>query len=179
MVTRGRAKAGGPKRTTARTRAGVAEEGDGLQHAAPGFEAASTAARKREAEDSINDKLAAMAATIIQLVMAQKQAVESQKAFLESNKTALDRNRALLESNQTMMETIKAQGEKIKALEALLQASPRSSSYSEVTVNIDTSIGMQSSQASSAPTGSSQVCKEKPQVQDDRAARMHTMGLEP
>ena len=32
MVTRGKAKTGGPKRTTARTRAGVAEEVNGSQH---------------------------------------------------------------------------------------------------------------------------------------------------
>jgi hypothetical protein len=77
MVTRGKAKAGGPNRTTARARPSVAEEGDDLQRDAPGFEAASTAACKRKAEDSINDKLAAMAATITQLVMARKQTAES------------------------------------------------------------------------------------------------------
>jgi hypothetical protein len=169
MVTRGKAKAGGPKRTTARARLSVVEEGDSLQHDAPGFEAASTAARKRKAEDSINDKLAAKAATIAQLVMAQKQTAESQKAFLESNKTVLDRDKALLESNQAVMVTIKAQSKKIKALEALLQASPRPSSYSEVTANSGKYVGVQSSQTSSASTGSSQVRKEKPQVQDDRA----------
>jgi hypothetical protein len=169
MVTRGKAKAGGPKRTTARTRAGVAEEGDSLQHAVPGFKAASTAARKRRAEGSINDKLAAMAATIIQLVMAQKQTVESQKAFLESNKAILDRNKALLESNQAMMETIKAQGDEIKALKALLQQSPRPSSYSEVTATSDTSTGSQAVGTRPTSANSSQLRKEKPQIQDDRA----------
>ena len=128
MVTRRKAKAGGAKRTTMRARPSMVEGGDSSQQVAPGFEAASTAARKRKAEDSVNDKLTAMAATISQLVLAQKQTAESQKAFLESNKTILDRNKALLESNQAMMETIKAQCEKIKALEALLQAGPRPSS---------------------------------------------------
>jgi cyclophilin family peptidyl-prolyl cis-trans isomerase len=169
MVTRGKAKAEGPKRTTARARLSMVEEGDGLQHDAPDFEAASTAARKRKAEDSINDKLAAKSATITQLAMAQKQTAESQNAFLESTNTVLDRNKTLVASNQAMMDTIKAQGEKIKALEALLQASPRPSSYSEVTANSGTSVDVQSSQTSSASAGSSQVRKEKPQVQDDRA----------
>src|ERR1700712_1959374 len=169
VAAKGKAKAGGTKRATMRGRSSVVEAGDGSQQFAPGFEAASTVARKRKAEDSVNDKLAAMAATITQLVMAQKQTAESQKAFLESNKTILDRNKALLESKQAMMETIKAQGEKIKALEALLQASPRPSIYSEVTANSSTSVGVQSSQTSSASIGSSHVRKEKPQVQNDRA----------
>jgi hypothetical protein len=70
MVTREKSKAEGLEKTTARTRAGVAEEGDSLQHAAPGFEAALTTARRRKAGDSINDKLAAIAATIAQLIIA-------------------------------------------------------------------------------------------------------------
>ena len=48
MVTRGKVKAGGAKRTTMRVRPSVVEQGGGSQQAAPGFEAASTAARKRE-----------------------------------------------------------------------------------------------------------------------------------
>jgi len=67
------------------------------------------------------------------------------------------------------METIKAEGEKIKALEALLQAGPRPSSYSQVTANSDPSIDSQSSLTRSTSTGSSQACKDKLQVQDDRA----------
>jgi hypothetical protein len=133
----------------------MVEGGDGSQQGAPGFEAASTAARKRKAEESANDKLTAMAAAISQLVMAQKQMAESQKAFLESNQTILDRNKALLESNQAMMETIKAQGEKIKALEALLQARPRPSSYSQVTASSDMSVDSQSSLTRCTSTGSS------------------------
>jgi hypothetical protein len=53
-----------------RVRPSVVEEGDGSQHAAPGFQATSTAARKRKAEDSVNDKLTMMAATIERLVAA-------------------------------------------------------------------------------------------------------------
>ena len=169
MVTRGKARAGVAKRTTTRVRPSVVEGGEGSQQAAPGFEAASTAARKRKAEDSVNDKLAAMTETISQLVAAQKQTAESQKAFLESNKVISDRNKALLESNQAMMETIKAQGKEIKALKALLQESLRPSSYSEITANNGTSIASQNSQTRSASANSSQVRKEKPQVQDDRA----------
>jgi hypothetical protein len=68
MVTRGKANAGGPTRTTTRVRPSVVEESDGSQQVAPGFEAASTAARKRMAEDSVNDKLTAMVATIERLI---------------------------------------------------------------------------------------------------------------
>jgi hypothetical protein len=50
MVTRGKAKAGGVKRTTTRIRPSVVEEGGGSQRAAPSFEAASTAARKRKVD---------------------------------------------------------------------------------------------------------------------------------
>lgn len=141
MVTRGRAKAGGTKITTMRVRPSVVEGGEGSQQAAPGFQTASTAARKRKAEDRVNDKLAAMAETIAQLVTAQKQTAESQRAFLGSNKAILNRNKALLESNQAMMESIKAQGDEIKALKALLQESPRPSSYGEVTAKNGMSIG--------------------------------------
>ncbi|KAM0703119.1 hypothetical protein Q7P35_009057 [Cladosporium inversicolor] len=78
MVTRGKVRAGGARRTTTKVRSSVMDEGDGSQQIAPSFEAVSTAARKRKAEDSVNDKLTAMAATITQLVMAQKQTAESQ-----------------------------------------------------------------------------------------------------
>jgi hypothetical protein len=89
------------------------EGGNGSQHAAPGFEAASIAARKRKAEDSANDKLTTMAANIEQLMAAQKEMAESQRAFLESNKVILDRNKDL-------METIKTQGDEITALRELI-----------------------------------------------------------
>lgn len=99
-----------------RVRPGVVEGGEGARQTAPGFEAASTAARKRKAENSVNGKLAAMAEAVAQLVTAQKQPAKSQKVFLEINKAVLDRNKALLDSNQAMMGTIKAQCEKSKAL---------------------------------------------------------------
>jgi hypothetical protein len=89
---------------------------EGSQQDAPGFEAASTAARKRKAEDSVNDKLTAMAATIEQLAAGQKEMAESQKALLESSKAILDRNKELMES-------IKTQGEEIETLKALIQTS--------------------------------------------------------
>ena len=85
MVTRGKAKAGGARRTTTKIRSSEAEEGGGSQQAAPGFEAASTAARERKAEDSVNDKLATMADAIAQLAMAQKDMTENHKALVESN----------------------------------------------------------------------------------------------
>jgi hypothetical protein len=160
---------GRARRTTMSAIASGTEGEEGSQRSAPGFEAASTAARKRKAEDSVNDKLTAMAATISQLVMAQKQTAESQKACLESNKAILDRKKATLESNQAMMETIKAQGDEIKALKALLQQSPRLNSYSEVTAISGTSTGSQAVGTRPTSTNNSQVRKEKPQVQDDRA----------
>lgn len=86
--------AGGAKRATMRVRPSAVEAGHGSQQFAPGFEAASTAACKRKAEDRVNDKLTAMAATTSQLVMAQKQTAESQKAFLESNKANVIRGEA-------------------------------------------------------------------------------------
>ena len=67
------------------------------------------------------------------------------------------------------METIKAQGEEIKALKALLQESPRPSSDSEVIANSDTSVGLQSLQTRSTSANSSQMRREKPQLQDERA----------
>jgi hypothetical protein len=145
MVTRRKAKAGGAKRTTTRVRPSIVEGGNGSQHAAPGFEAASIAARKRKAEDSANDKLTTMAATIEQLMAAQKEMAESQRTFLESDKVILDRNKDL-------METIKTQ-----------------QIYSEVTANRGTPVGFQSPQTRSVSAASSQTRKEMPQVQDDRA----------
>jgi hypothetical protein len=103
MVTRGKAKAGRVEKTTIEIRSSVVEEGEDSQQATPGFEAASTVTCKRKAENSVNDKLTAMAATITQLVMAQKHTAESLEAFLESYETILDRNKALLENTQAMM----------------------------------------------------------------------------
>lgn len=162
MVTRGKARAGGAKRTRMRVRSSVVEDGGASQQAAPGFEAASTAARKRKAEDSVNDKLAAMAKTIAQLVGTQKEMADNQKAFMKSNKVILDRNKELTEM-------IKTQREEIKALRALIQDNASQRTYSEVTANSGTSVGLQSSQARSTSAASSQLRKEKPQVQDDRA----------
>lgn len=161
MVTRGKAETGGPKRTTARTRTDVAEEGNGSQQAAPGFEAASTAARKRKAEDSVNDKLTTIAAAIEQLMAAQKEMAGSQKASLDSNKAILDRNKDL-------METIKTQGEEIKALQALIQDNTSRRSYSEVITSGGTSTGSQTLGTRPISANSSQVRNEKRQVQDDR-----------
>jgi hypothetical protein len=58
----------------------VLEGGEGLQQVPPGFEAAAMAARKRKAEDSVNDKLTVIAATIEQLMATQREMAESQKA---------------------------------------------------------------------------------------------------
>lgn len=63
MVTGGKTRAKSVKRTT-RVRSSVAEDDGASQQAPSGFEAASTAAHKRKAEDSVNNKLAAMAETI-------------------------------------------------------------------------------------------------------------------
>ena len=95
IVTRGKARAGGVKRTTMRSRPSVLEGGEGSQQAPPSFEAAATAARKRKAEDSVNDKLTVTAAIIEQLMATQREMAESQKAFLESNRMILDRNKEL------------------------------------------------------------------------------------
>jgi hypothetical protein len=122
------------KNTTMRVGPSMVEEYEGSQQVAPGFEAASTAARKRKAEDSVNDKLTAMAATIEQLVAGQKEMAESQKAFLESSKAILDRNKEL-------METIKTQGEEIKTLKALIPNNSSQRTYSEVTANSDMFLG--------------------------------------
>lgn len=121
----------------------------------PGFEAASTAARKRKAEDSVNDKLMAMATTIGQLMAAQKEIVENQKASLESNRTILDRNKELTEM-------IRTQGEEIKALQALIQDSARQSS--EVTASGSASVSPQTSQTRPTSAGSSPSRNDKPQV---------------
>ena len=98
-----------------RVRPSVVDGDEGSQQAAPSFEA-STAAHKRKVEDSVNDKLTAMAVTIEQLMAAQRKMAEGQEAFLKSNRAKLDRNKEL-------METIKTQGEEIKALRVLIQDS--------------------------------------------------------
>ena len=149
MVTRGKAKTGGLKRTTMKVRPSTVEGGDGSQQVAPGFGVASTAARKRKAEDSVNDNLTAMAATIEQLMAVQKETVESQKAFLDSNRAILDRNKELMESIKTQGETIKTQGEEIKSLRALIQVNTSQQTYSEVTARSGTSVGLQSPQTRS------------------------------
>jgi hypothetical protein len=95
-------------------------------------------ARKRKAEDSVNDKLTAMAATIEQLMAIQREMAESQKAFLESNKMIPDRNKELTEM-------IKTQGEEIKALRALIQDNTSQRTYSEVAASDGTSMGSQTS----------------------------------
>jgi hypothetical protein len=64
---------------------------------------------------------------------------------------------------------IKTQGEEIKALRALIQDSTSQQTYSEVAANGDTSMGPQTSESRPAFAGSSQVRKEKPQVQDEQA----------
>jgi seryl-tRNA synthetase len=148
-----------------RVRQSLLEGGEGSQQAALGFEAVSTAARKRKAEDSVNDKLTAMAATVERLMTAQKEMAESQKALLESNKAILDRNKEV-------METIKTQGEISKALRALTYSTSQRT-YGEVTANSGTRVGSQTSQTRSTSAGSSQVRKEKPQVQDERAVSIN------
>jgi len=147
-------------RTTMSVRPSSVEGGEGSQ--TPGLEAAATAARKRKAEDSVNDKLTAMATTIGRLMATQTEMAESQKAFLESNRMIMDRNKELTEM-------VKTQGEEIKALRALIQDSTSQRTCSEVTGSGGTSIGAQTSQTRSTSAGSSQVRKEKPQVQDERA----------
>lgn len=68
MVTRREARAGVAKRTTTIVRSSATENDGASQQAPPSFDAASTAACRRKAEDSFNDKLAAMAETIAHLV---------------------------------------------------------------------------------------------------------------
>jgi hypothetical protein len=168
-VTRGKAKVGGTKRMTMRVRPSVVEKSGGSQQVAPSFEAASTATRKKKAEDSVNDKLTTMAATIERLMAAQKEMAGSQKTFLKSSKAILNRNKELMETIKTQGETIKTQGEEIKALRALIQDNTRQQTYSEVTAKSGTSVGLQSSQTRSTSAASSQIRNEKSQVQDDRA----------
>jgi hypothetical protein len=71
MVPRGKVTVGETKKTSMRAGPRVMEKSEGSQQVTPSFEAASAAARKRKAEDSVNDKLVAMAETIAQLVTAQ------------------------------------------------------------------------------------------------------------
>jgi hypothetical protein len=140
---------GGSEENNDESIASGTEGEEGSQRSTPGFETASTAARKRKAEDSVNDKLAAMAATIEQPMAAQKEMAGSQKAFLESIKAILDRNKELVETIRTQGETIKTQGEEIEASKASMQKSPAHISYSEVTANSGTSVGLQRSQTRS------------------------------
>lgn len=160
MVTRGKARAGRVKTATMRVRSSAGEDGGASLKVAPRFVAALTAARKRKAKDSVNNKLTAVAETIAQLVAAQKQTAESQRVFHDSNKAILSRMKALLESNQAMTVTIKAQGEEIKALKALLQGSRKPGTYSEVTANSGAHMSSQTSRTRFASAGGSQVCKE-------------------
>lgn len=118
--------------------------------------------RKRKAEDSVHDKLAAMADAIAQLAMAQKDMTENHKALVESNKI-------MMEMIETQAKDIKAQGEEIKSLRALIQDSASQRTYSEVIASGNTPTSPQSSQIRSTSAGSSQVRKDKPQLQDDRA----------
>lgn len=162
MVTRGKAKAGGLKKTIMKVKPRAANVGEDLQQVTPGFEAASTAVRKRKAEDSVNDKLAAMADAIAQLAMAQKDMTENHKALVESNTI-------MMEMIKAQAKDIKAQGEEIKALRALIQDGVSQRTYSEAIASGNTPTSPQSSQTRSTSAGSSQVRKDKPQVQDDRA----------
>lgn len=63
-MTRGKAKAELAKIATMKCRPRVSEGEEDSQDVPLGDEAASTAARKRKAEDSVNDKPTAMAATM-------------------------------------------------------------------------------------------------------------------
>lgn len=108
MVTRGKARAGGVKKTVVRGRSIVAGQGEGSQRNTLAFKAAWSAERKRKAEESVDENLAEMAATITELMRVRKQMVEGQRSLLESIKV-------LMESNKAMAKTIKAQAEVIKA----------------------------------------------------------------
>lgn len=66
------------------------ERDEGSQQTALPFEAASTAESKGQTEDSFNDALAAKAATIMQLMAAEKQMGEDQKASLNKNKASME-----------------------------------------------------------------------------------------
>jgi predicted nucleic acid-binding Zn-ribbon protein len=124
MVTRGKARAVGLKKATMRVRPSVADGSEGLQQVTPDFEVVSTAVRKRKAEDSVNDKLAAMADAIAQLAMAQKEMTENHKALVESNTI-------MMETIKAQAKDIKTQGEEIKALRALIQEGVSQRTYSE------------------------------------------------
>jgi hypothetical protein len=114
MVTRGKARAVWLKKATTRVRPSVADGSEGLQQVTLGFEVASTAVRKRKAEDSVNDKFAAVADAIAQLAMAHEEMTENHKALVES-KTIM------IETIKVQAKDIKTQGEEIKALRALIQ----------------------------------------------------------
>jgi hypothetical protein len=153
MVTRGKARAGGLEKTIRKVKARVADGSEDLQQVTPGFGAASTVVRKRKAEDSVNDKLAAM---------AQKDITENHKALVESNTTVMEMIKAQAKDS-------KAQGEEIKALRALIQDNANQRTYSKAITSGSALTSPPSSQTRSTSAGSLQVRKDKPQVQDDRA----------
>ena len=64
---------------------------------------------------------------------------------------------------------IKSQGEEIKALRALIQDGASQRTHSEAIASGNTLTSPRSSQTRSTSAGSSQIRKDKPQVQDDRA----------
>lgn len=152
-MTRGKARAGGAKRTVVEIIQSAAHQGEGLLRAALTFEAALAVERKRR----VNDKLTAMAATITELMEAQEQMAESQKVFMEGGK-------ALVDSNRTMMETIKAQAEEIMALKALVQESSRPRSYSGAVVGQSAAEGVNVAQKQYPVSEGKQVQRGRPQV---------------
>lgn len=160
IETRGRARASGATRTVIKVVQSAMKQNESLQQAAASFEAASAAERKRKSEESVNDKLTAMAATIAELVSIQKQLVECQILLLECNK-------ALIDSNKGMIERIKAQAEEVKVLKAKMQDSGSQRTYSEVTADGGSFSGSHSSQMRSTFAGSPQIREERPQAQDD------------
>ena len=123
-MTRGKARAGGVKKTTVRVGPSVADRGEDLQQVAPAFKVALTVVRKRKAEDSVNDKLVVMADAIAQLAIAQKEMTKNHKALLESNTI-------MMETIKAQAKDIKAQSEEIKALRALIQDIASQRTYSE------------------------------------------------
>lgn len=76
------------------------------------------------------------------------------------------------------METIKAQGEEINSLQAMIQNNTSQQTFSEVTTYGGTSTRPQTSQTRSTPASSSQIRKERPQAQDERAVSGDLCGLE-
>jgi hypothetical protein len=131
-----------------------------VQPVAFNFEAASTAERKRKAEESVNDQLLALRQTIIQLMNAQKEMTESQKTLMEGNKT--------------LMETIKAQAEEIKTLKAMMKDNVRQPSYSEAVAGRQAVDGAKAKETQADPARGSATKKSVPPVQDERAVSIDT-----